>query len=185
MSVYPILVAASLAAEERFSYARGWPHTIRSDSMIPATRHRNPFNWTARMSAAHRRGEPTCYMLAYMGDRYDVELEPEVREWLVTLLLADYRTVEYHADRLAEAPTTLGEPYSRHLRGAVRELRFHLGRSAWRLSYWLAPHRRIVLLTVFRKTRSREAGEVERAVAAQRICEDQHQAATHVYDRKG
>ena len=65
-------------------------------------------------------------MLAYMGDRYDVELEPEVREWLDTLPLADYRTVEYHADRLAEAPTTLGEPYSRHLRGAVRELRFHL-----------------------------------------------------------
>ena len=128
------------------------------------------------------RGEATYYMLAYMGDRYDVELEPEVREWLDTLSLADYRTVEYHADRLAEAPTTLGEPYSRHLRGDVRELRFHLGRSAWRISYWLAPHRRIVLLTVFRKTRSREAGEVERAVATQRVCEDQHQAAMHVYD---
>jgi hypothetical protein len=39
-------------------------------------------------------------MLAYMGDRYDVELEPEVREWLDALPLAHYRTVEYHADRL-------------------------------------------------------------------------------------
>jgi len=124
-------------------------------------------------------------MLAYMGSRYDVELEPEVREWLDTLSLIDYRTVEYHADRLAEAPTTLGEPYSRHLRGAVRELRFHLGRTAWRISYWLAPDRRIVLLTVFRKTRNRETAQVDRAVAAQRVCEDQHQAATHVYDREG
>jgi hypothetical protein len=96
---------------------------------------------TASTSTADRRGGrggPACYMLAYMGDRYEVELEPEVREWLDTLPLGDYRTVEYHADRLAEAPTTLGEPYSRHLHGAVRELRFHLSRSAWRVSYWLA-----------------------------------------------
>jgi phage-related protein len=127
----------------------------------------------------------TYYILAYMGSRYDVELEPEVREWLGTLSLIDYRTVEYHADRLAEAPTTLGEPYSRHLRDAVRELRFHLGRAAWRISYWLAPGQRIVLLTVFRKTRNRETAQVERAVAAQRVCEDQHPPATHVYDREG
>jgi phage-related protein len=66
----------------------------------------------------------------------------------------------------------------------VRELRFHLGRTAWRISYWLAPQQRIVLLTVFRKTRSRETAEVDRAVAAQRVCEDQHQAATHTYDRE-
>ena len=62
-------------------------------------------------------------MFAYMADRYDIELEPEVQKWLEALSLADYRTVEYHGDRLAEAPTTLGEPYSRHLQGAVRELR--------------------------------------------------------------
>lgn len=74
--------------------------------------------------------DPACYILAYMGDRYEVELEPEVRQWLDALPLVDYRPVEYHADRPAEAPTTIGEPYSRHLRGAVRELRFHLGRSA-------------------------------------------------------
>lgn len=124
-------------------------------------------------------------MLAYMGDRYNVELEPEVREWLDDLTLADYRTVEFHADRLADEPTTLGEPYSRHLQGPARELRFHLGRSAWRVSYWLAPQRRVVLLTVFRKTKGRESAEVERAVAAQRVCEEQHRAAAHVYDREG
>lgn len=40
-------------------------------------------------------------------------------------------------------------------------------------------------MTVFRKTRGREAAEVDRAVAAQRVCQDQHLAATHVYDREG
>jgi phage-related protein len=124
-------------------------------------------------------------MLAYMGNRYDVELEPEVRHWLDALPLIQYRTVEYHADRLAEAPATLGEPYSRHLRGPVRELRFHLSRSAWRVTYWLAPGRRVVLLTVFRKTRGRETSEVERAIAAQQVCEEKHQPATHSYDREG
>jgi hypothetical protein len=124
-------------------------------------------------------------MLAYMGGRYDVELEPEVREWLNGLSLPDYRTVEYHADRLAELPTTLGEPYSRHLRGVVRELRFHLGRSAQRVTYWLAPQQRIVLLTVFRKTRDRETSEVDRAIAAQVVCAGEHKPATHFYDREG
>ena len=118
-----------------------------------------------------------------MSDRYDAELEPEIRAWLDSLSMADYRTVEYHADRLAEAPTTLGEPYSKHLQGAVRELRFYLGRSAWRLTYWLAPQQRIVLLTIFRKTRDRETSEVSRAIAAQRTCELHHQPATHTYDR--
>jgi phage-related protein len=110
---------------------------------------------------------------------------PRSASGLDTLPLPEYRTVEYHADRLAEAPATLGEPYSRHLRGAVRELRFHLGRAAWRVTYWLAPRRRIVLLTAFRKTRGRETREVERAIAAQRVCEDEHQPATHFYDREG
>lgn len=100
------------------------------------------------------------------------------------LSLREYRTAEYHADRLAGSPTELGEPYSKHLQGLVRELRFHLGRSAWRVTDWLAPQRRVVLLTVFRKTRNRETGEVKRAVAAQRVCEDEHQPATHLYDRE-
>ena len=80
-------------------------------------------------------------------------------------------------------PRPLGEPYSKHLRGGVRELRFHLGRSAWRLTYWLAPGQRIVLLTVFRKTRDRETTEVNRAIAAQHSCEVGHQAATHMYEK--
>jgi DNA-binding XRE family transcriptional regulator len=49
---------------------------------------------------------------------------------------------------------------SRHLGGKIRELRFHLLVQQPRITYWLAPGRRIILLTVFRKTRSAEAGDL-------------------------
>ncbi|GAA1755885.1 type II toxin-antitoxin system RelE/ParE family toxin [Luedemannella helvata] len=81
---------------------------------------------------------------------------------------------------------TLGEPYSRHLAGKTRELRFHLGSSAVRISYWVAPGRRVVLLTVFRKTRQVERAEVDRAVAAQLACaagHDDHAPAERTYER--
>lgn len=84
---------------------------------------------------------------------------------------------------LAAAPTTLGEPFSRHLGGGLRELRFVLEGNAVRITYWLAPGRRIVLLTVFRKTRQRETAEIERAHQAQKVCEADHPPAAHSYDR--
>ncbi|MFD5386813.1 type II toxin-antitoxin system RelE/ParE family toxin [Streptomyces sp. NPDC056669] len=114
---------------------------------------------------------------------YDIEIEPEVRAWLDTLAREHYRAVERHADRLAQEPTTIGEPYSRHLSGPVRELRFHLGNGAVRLTYWLAPERRIVFLTVFRKTRMREDRQVQRALWAQKECEGSHAAAQTTYHR--
>jgi hypothetical protein len=119
--------------------------------------------------------------------RYVVELEPEIREWLDTLSLKDYAKVEAMADILADQAETLGEPYSRHLSGKTRELRFHLERSAVRISYWLAPRRRVVLLTVFRKTRQIERSEVDRAVTAQEMCAVGHGAhapADDIYERK-
>lgn len=71
--------------------------------------------------------------------RFVIELEPEVRDWLETLTLVEYAKVEAMADILADNAETLGEPYSRHLFGKTRELRFRLERSAVRISYWLAP----------------------------------------------
>ncbi|GIH02723.1 hypothetical protein Rhe02_07900 [Rhizocola hellebori] len=122
-----------------------------------------------------------------MPDRYVIELEPEVRDWLETLTLKDYAKVEAMADILADSAETLGEPYSRHLSGKTRELRFYLERSAVRISYWLAPGARVVLLTVFRKTRQVERAEVARAVAAQQTCaagHEEHAPAREVYERK-
>ncbi|EGJ76225.1 hypothetical protein STTU_3435 [Streptomyces sp. Tu6071] len=111
------------------------------------------------------------------------EIEPEVRGWLELLPFRLYRRVEDKTDRLLDAPTTLGEPYSRHLGGKLRELRFVLDGDAVRMPYWLAPQQRIVLLTVFRKTRMREAAEIERAFQAQKICEAEHGHARHRYER--
>ncbi|MBD3556385.1 type II toxin-antitoxin system RelE/ParE family toxin [Streptomyces sp. SP18CM02] len=120
-----------------------------------------------------------------METPYVIEIEPEVRLWLMNLSLRDFLVVEHVADLLREHPTTLGEPYSRHLGDGVRKLRFSLGRSghATRIPYWLAPDRRIVLLTVFRKTRRRETAEIARAKRAKVLCETEHRAAHDVYTR--
>lgn len=120
-----------------------------------------------------------------MADLYEIEVEPEVRSWLEGLTDRDFGRVDFLVGLLAERAETLGEAYSRHLGGKVRELRFHLLRQQTRVTYWLAPDRRVVLLTVFRKTRSAETAEVQRAVGAQRTCESMHDAAHDIYEREG
>ena len=65
-----------------------------------------------------------------------------------------------------------------------RELRFHLLRQQTRVTYWLAPGRRVILLTVFRKTRSAESAEVARALQAQKTCEAEHGPAHRAFDRE-
>jgi phage-related protein len=67
----------------------------------------------------------------------------------------------------------------------VRELRFSLLRQQTRVTYWLAPGQRVVLLTVFGKSRRRETTEVDRALHAQRVCEERHGIAHDVYEREG
>ncbi|UGY93538.1 type II toxin-antitoxin system RelE/ParE family toxin [Streptomyces gobiensis] len=118
-----------------------------------------------------------------MTDRWEIELEPDVAEWLGTLPRTLYRTAERQADHLAAQPTTLGEPFSRHLGGSLRELRFVLGTDTVRIPYWLAPDRRIVLLTVFHDTRMREEAQLQQAVRKQKECESEHPPAHETYHR--
>lgn len=66
----------------------------------------------------------------------------------------------------------------------VRELRIPLHPVDARVTYWLAPGRRVVLLTVFRKARAQEAAEVERAHRVQKECEASHGHAEDVFDRE-
>jgi len=71
----------------------------------------------------------------------------------------------------------VGEPYTRHLRGKLRELRFYVGRERYRIAYYIARGRRIILMTVFKKSRQRETAEIDRAeVAMQRCIERGHTA---------
>ncbi|MEU6013863.1 type II toxin-antitoxin system RelE/ParE family toxin [Streptomyces sp. NPDC047515] len=71
---------------------------------------------------------------------------------------AQYDKAERAADMLAAKPAALAEPYPRHLGGKVRELRFAMDGSAVRITY-------------------------ERAQPAQKVCEADHGAAAHTYDR--
>lgn len=99
-----------------------------------------------------------------------VELEPEVREWLEHLSTVQFATAAFYIDLLADTGPLLGEPYARQLDGKLRELRFHLERMTMRITYWIAPGRRIILLTVFTKTRMREHREVDQAKRALARC---------------
>jgi hypothetical protein len=105
---------------------------------------------------------------------YVIELEPEVRAWLETLALTDYRAVERFADRLAVEGPLLPFPLASHLGDGLRELRI----GSVRVTYWLAPERRAVLLTVFRKTKMRQTEEVLRAQRARKACEAEHPPAS-------
>lgn len=101
---------------------------------------------------------------------WEVELEPEVRDWYLALDEVFQGRVDFRIDQLAEKGSLLGEPHSRQLDGKLRELRFHLGGRPIRITYWIAPDRRIILLTVFVKTRRRERRQVERAKRAMERC---------------
>ncbi len=99
-----------------------------------------------------------------------VELVPEVRDWTERLSGAEFGRAAFYVDLLAERGVLLSEPYTKQLDGKLRELRFDLGRRAMRIAYWIAPGRRIILLTVFAKTRDRDRAEVARARKAMMAC---------------
>lgn len=100
----------------------------------------------------------------------EVELEPEVRDWFEQLSGEERGHVAFYVDLLAGRGPLLSEPYTRQLSGKLRELRFYLSGRPTRVTYWIASGRRIILLTVFVKTRAREVGQVARAVEAMRVC---------------
>jgi hypothetical protein len=104
------------------------------------------------------------------GIECSVELEPEVEQWLQSLRPADFAVASFHLDRLAARGSELRMPRSRSLGDGLFELRFDMGRAAWRITYWFAPERRAVMLTVFRKQRMNERVEVDRARKAMAAC---------------
>jgi len=118
-------------------------------------------------------------------DLYDFELEPEVRDWLDSLSNSDFKRVDEVCGLLAQRGTKLGGPWSDHLEGAVWELRIRLRDVAARVTFWCTPDGKIVLLTVFRKTRQHDPRQIDRAVRAQKLCEnDHHGPAAGIYERQ-
>src|ERR1035437_277321 len=103
-----------------------------------------------------------------MTGLYSVEIEPEVRSWLEKLTDRDFGRADFLVGLLAERAGDLSEPYTRHLGGKVRELRFHLLRQQTRVTYWLAPARRGGLLSPFPKTPHPRADEGGQEVEGER-----------------
>jgi hypothetical protein len=71
---------------------------------------------------------------------------------------------------LAALGPLLDEPHTRQLDGKLREFRLFLGSRSVRITYWIAPGRRIILLTTFGKTRKQERHEVDQARRAMQTC---------------
>ncbi len=107
----------------------------------------------------------------------EVELESEIEDWFASLSYDDKTRVVFYIDLLAEKGPLLDEPYTRQLDGKLRELRFHLGQNNQRITYYIASGRRIILLTVFQKTRQQERREVARAKRAMDRCVDEGHSA--------
>ena len=108
---------------------------------------------------------------------WNVELELEVEEWLDTLSPTGFALTLPHIERLAERGNRLRMPASKPLGDGLFELRFDLERVAWRIPFFFATGRRIVLLTVFRKQRMNERNEITRARAAMVRCIDEGHTA--------
>jgi len=106
-----------------------------------------------------------------------VELESEVREWYLALDDDAQGRVDFHVDRLEQQGPLLDEPHTKQLDGKLRELRCYLDKRATRVTYWIAPGRRIILLAAFVKTKRQERKQVERArKAMQRCMAEEHTA---------
>jgi hypothetical protein len=99
-----------------------------------------------------------------------VELEPEVERWLEDLSDEEWAQALFHLNLLEDQGVGLGFPYTSQLDGKLRELRFYCGGRRVRLTYFMTGGRRIIMLTVFYKTRQSEQNEVGRAKRAMQEC---------------
>ena len=118
-----------------------------------------------------------------MEQLYAVEIEPEVRSWLERLSDRDFGRADFLVGLLAEQAEISASPTPTPGREGPRTAVPPAG-PADRVTYWLAPGRRIILLTVFRKTRNAEVAEVARALQAQKACESEHGPAHDTFDRE-
>jgi hypothetical protein len=103
-------------------------------------------------------------MVSDQDDRpWHIELSEEVDEWLLALTVKAKAQAIRALDLLAAQGATLRMPHSRKLDDHLWELRFRCGQVNQRITYTVEPERRVITLTAFRKQRSNERKEVQRA----------------------
>jgi hypothetical protein len=106
------------------------------------------------------------------GQRWVVEISPEVENWYATLKSKDRATADRAFERLADSGPALRMPHARPLGEGLFELRFTCEGTARRVTYYTDPPRRIITLTTFRKQRQQERREVTRARQGMRADQD-------------
>ena len=104
------------------------------------------------------------------GDPWSMELEPEIDDRLAGLQKKHRGQALRNIALLAYYGVSLKAPYTRSLGEKLWELRFYVDRNRQRITYYVTTGRRIILLTVFRKTKQREQGRVERARKGMERC---------------
>lgn len=94
---------------------------------------------------------------------WHIELSQEVDEWLQALSTKGKAQAIRALDLLAVQGISLRMPHSRKLDEHLWELRFRCEQVNQRITYTTEPARRVITLTTFRKQRSNESKEVQRA----------------------
>jgi hypothetical protein len=110
---------------------------------------------------------------------WTVELEPEVEKWMLALPMSQFSLVLPLVERLAEIGNQMSFPHSKSLGAGLFELRFNNANQTWRITYYFASARRIVLLTVFAKQRLNERHQIQRARHALTRCQTEHFGKDH------
>jgi len=110
---------------------------------------------------------------------WTVELEPEVEKWMLALPMSQFGLVLPLVERLAEIGNQMSFPHSKSLGAGLFELRFNNANQTWRITYYFANDRRIVLLTVFAKQRLNECHQIQRARHALARCQTEHFGKDH------
>ncbi|SEG74217.1 hypothetical protein SAMN04489712_110201 [Thermomonospora echinospora] len=102
-----------------------------------------------------------------------IELEAEVADWLEQLLTAQFAAVAFAMHLIAAYGALRADPRVQYLGNRfhpMNVMRFYLDTEPMGLSYWCAPERRTVILTVWRVSRICEAAEAARARQALHRC---------------
>jgi hypothetical protein len=110
---------------------------------------------------------------------WTVELEPEVEKWMLALPMSQFSLVLPLVERLAEIGNQMSFPHSKSLGAGLFELRFNNANQTWRITYYFASARQIVLLTVFAKQRLNERHQIQRARHALTRCQTEHFGKDH------
>ena len=88
-----------------------------------------------------------------------------VRDYLSDLPTKERAKISKYIEFLRESYGVLDEPYSRHLRGKIRELRVDFGKNRHRICYFTLIGKNIILLHAFKKTTAKTPEpEINRAL---------------------